>query len=181
MATTYHPGAFEGQAGNMLQGAQASGFFDPTGSARITALTRRRALRGADNARRRAAILSRLYGLDPNQSQQALVNADTEASGATQEAMNQAQLGQLFQNQDYFRNLFGQQLGNEQQRNMLRYQRDLNRPTLGGQIGGLIGQGAGAFLGGYGANLGAGMGQRRQPPPNMTEAYDPYQREGYYG
>ena len=170
------PGAYGQQAGNAIQGAQAAGFFSPMGSPAIMANVRRNAPRTGDNARRRNAILSRLMGLDPNQSRVAAVNADTEASGNTADALNQAQYGQLLGNQNYFRSLFGGQLGNEQQLQQMRYQHDLNQPTVGGMIGGLVGQGAGALLGGYGASLGAGrprqpQQQQQQQSPNYTQ-YD---------
>lgn len=163
------PGSYTGQAASQLQGAQAAGFFSPTGSPLIMGLTRRNALRNADNARRRSALLSRLMGLDPNQARVAQLGQEAASSGATQEALNQANLGQLLGNQQYFRGLFGQQLGNEQQRELMRYQQELSRPSFGDIAGGIIGQGLGAFAGGYGSSL----GQPRQPRPYRGGPYAP--------
>jgi hypothetical protein len=153
---TYHPGALETQAGGYLQGANAAGFFNPQGSSQINSAVRANALRNADNARRRSALLSRLMGLDPNQAAVAAVNQDAQNTGATQSALNQSSLQQQLGNQNYFRGLFGQQLGNEQQRQNMLYQHQLNQPGFGQIAGGILGQGIGAFTGGLGSRLGAG-------------------------
>ncbi len=136
------------QAQNQIQGAQAAGFFNPTGSSTIMALTRRNALRNADNARRRSALLSRLMGLDPNQARVAAVNQDTASSGETQNALDQAQYGQLEGSQNYFRNLFGGQLGQQNQRDLLKYQRDLSNPGFGTYAGEIAGRALPFFFGG---------------------------------
>src|SRR5881396_505445 len=94
-------GVYGRQAGDIVQGAQAGGLYDPFGSPRIRAAVRAGALRSSDNARRRAAILSRLMGLDPNQARVAIVGADTEASGQTQNALGQADLSQLLGGQQF--------------------------------------------------------------------------------
>ena len=150
-------GTYAGQAAGDLAGARGAGYFDPNGSATIFRQTRNAALRSGDNLRRRNAILARLMGLDPNQARVAQVNADATAGGNTAEALNQSQLQQSLGNQNYFRGLFGSQLGQENQLAALKYQHDLNQPSIGGQIGSLVGMGAGAFLGGPG---GAALGSR---------------------
>lgn len=153
---TYQPGPYEQQAGNAIQGAGAAGFFNPQGSPAIRANLRRNALRNADNMRRRSALLSRFLGLDPNQARVAEVNADTEANRGTADLLGRGSLDELLSNRDYFRGLFGNQLGGEQQRNMMRYQQDLSNPGLGGFLGGLLGQSAGAIIPGL-------FGAYRQP------------------
>ncbi len=165
---TYHPGALETQAGGYLQGANAAGFFNPQGSSQINSAVRANALRNADNARRRSALLSRLMGLDPNQAAVAAVNQDAQGTAATQGALNQSSLQQQLGNQNYFRGLFGQQLGNEQALGRLRYQHQLNAPTLGGVLGGIAGQAGGALAGGYFG----GLGQK-------WSGYNPYQQNNY--
>lgn len=151
-------GTYSSQAQQQLQGANQAGFFNPMGSPAINAGVRRQALRNSDNARRRSALLSRLMGLDPNQARVAQVNADTEQSGQTSGALQDAYLQQQLGNQNYFRGLFGQQLGNEQQRALAKWQAQQQQGTFGGALGGLVGQGAGAFLGGWGGGLGKRLG-----------------------
>jgi len=152
------PTPYGNQAQQMVQGAQAQGFFNPMGSPQINAAVRANALRSAENSRRRSALLSRLMGLDPNQARVAAVNADAQGSAATQSALNNAQFGQLMGNQQYARSLFGSQLQNEQQRGLLKYQHDLNKPTLGGYFG----QALGYALPGIGGLFHRGGGQQQQ-------------------
>lgn len=140
--------SFAGQAQQQIQGAQAAGFFSPTGSPQIMSLTRRNALRNSDNARRRAALLSRLMGLDPNQARVAAVHQDAASSGATQDALNAAQYGQLEGAQNYARGLFNNRLGYEDQRNLLKYQQDLaNQGQTAAMFGQLAGRAIPAFFG----------------------------------
>lgn len=153
-------GTATGYANEALSGASAAGAFSPTGSAQVMRLTRRNALRSGDNLRRRNAVLSRLMGLDPQQARVASVNADAQSGGQTADALNQAQYGQLAGAQDFSRGLLRDRLGYENQRALLKYQQDLQRPSIGGQIGGLVGRGlTGYFTGGMGA-LGGGGGNR---------------------
>ena len=152
------PQTYGQQAQGFIQGAQGAGYFSPGGSPQIMEQTKRLALRNSENARRRSALLSRLMGLDPNQARVASVNQDAESSGQTQGALQGAQLGQLTGAQDWARGLFGQQLSFEQQKQLAKYMQDLQqRGQTSGMIGGLIGTGAGAFLGGPG---GAYLGKR---------------------
>jgi hypothetical protein len=150
------------QVGNaaVIGAGQRAGYFSPGGSPAIMAATRRQALRSADNMRRRSAILSRLMGLDPNQARVAAVGADTAASGQTAEALNAAQYGQLTDAQNFLRCLYMGQQDFENQKELAKYQSQLNQPSLGGMIGGALGTAGGAFLGGYGT----GLGQRRNAP-----------------
>ena len=145
---------YVGQAGQDIGAAQAAGFFSPQGSPAIMAATKRAALRTSENSRRRNAILARLMGLSPDQAAVAAVNADTSASTDTANALNDAQYNQLAGAQQFSRGLYSGQLANQNQRDLLKYQYDLNKPTIGGEIGGALGTAAGSFLGGYGASLG---------------------------
>lgn len=147
---------FTGMAANTIQQGQSAGFFSPTGSPQLLRMARMGAVRTADNSRRRNALLSRLMGLDPNQARVAAVNADANASANTADAINQAQYGQLQGAQAFGRGLFNNQLGVENQRGLMKYQNDLNRPTVGGVLGGLAGQFGGGLFGAYGNRLAGG-------------------------
>ncbi len=148
---------YGGQAQADIGAARDAGFFNPQGSGLIMRTTRREALRNSDNMRRRAAILARLQGLDPNQARVATLGADIAGSEGTANALNQAQYGQLESGQNFARGLYTGQLGQENAMRLAKYQHDLNKPTVGGQIGQIAGTVGGAFLGGPG---GAALGNR---------------------
>jgi hypothetical protein len=165
---------YVGQAGQDIGAARAAGYFSPQGSPAVLAATKRAALRTADNSRRRNAILARLMGLDPAQAAVAAVNADTSASTDTANALNDAQYNQLSSAQQFARGLYGGQLANQNQRDLLKYQYDLNKPSIGGMVGSALGTAAGAYLGGAGGaaaggQVGGALGGKRS-----KVQYDPY-------
>jgi len=173
--------------GNMAQGligqANQQGLFNPMGSPAINQAVRSHALRNADNARRRSALLSRLMGLDPNQARVAAVNADAQGSANTSDALNNARYGQLMGGQQFARSLFTGQLSNEQnlqnQLRMIKAQRDATNPGIGGFVGGLAGQAIGGLTGGLfrprAPQAGAGAGGGGAAPLTYGGTFDPYQ------
>lgn len=146
-----------GQAAGDLNAARGAGFFDPQGSSLIQRATRRNALRTADNMRRRRAIMSRLMGLDPTQARGQAIDAERQASGDISGAINNAQYNQLAGAQDWARSLYSNRLGNEDLNARIaderRYQ-ESHRPGIGAMLGGILGQGVGGFVSGYGGTLG---------------------------
>lgn len=147
-----------GAADRLVGMGQDAGFFDPSGT-KMRAMRRRQAMRGARNRRRRGEVTSRLAGLDPFQQRAALFDLDRDVSGRTADFLTEADLNESMGNRDYFRDLFGGQLGFERQRQLDREAYDRSKPRFGDILGGIAGQAAGAFMGGLGGGMGGGKRQ----------------------
>jgi len=166
-ASTY-PGVAARQIGE--GGSQGYlGVNDP----RLRAMVRNRILQAGSARKRRAGLAGMLYGLDPYEQRNALMNADIESSGQQFGDLNAADLGLAMHDQDWIRQLFGKSLdydlgqrrmGDEEARDA-RFQA---REHQGGGLGGYLGQAAGAltggFLGGYGQERGQRAGRGRRTP-----------------
>lgn len=139
-----------GQARNMLGEAQGAGLLSPTGSPRIRALMRRRALQDKMNARRRAMVGSRLNDLDPSRTAAALNMADIAGTEGLSGALGEAEYGELTANRPFYQGLFGQQLGHEQN---MALERERARQASRGGLGSMLGTAAGMLLPGVGSYL----------------------------
>lgn len=142
-----------GQAQGMLGEAREAGLFNPTGSPRIRALMRRRRLQDYRNARRRAAVGSRLYDLDPSRASAASNMADIAGTEGLSRSLGDADYEELTSNRDFYRSLFGQQLGHEQ---ALQREREAAKAASKGGVGQFLGSAAGMLLPGVGSFLGGG-------------------------
>lgn len=159
---------------NALQGIQTPALTD---SQRIMQLLQRRALRTAQNARRRGSVLTQLAGItDPNQARVAQLGLEGETSGAIASGLSDAELQQAMSDQAYQRQQADAALAFQRQKQLMAYQQRLNRPSLGGMLGGLVGQGLGAFTGNYFGGLGTRMSGTQVPgigyPPNRMTIYN---------
>jgi hypothetical protein len=135
-------GALEGILGQ----GQAGGYFDPSGSPRLREALRRRALQGGDAQRRRAAVMSRLHGLSPEQARVAMLDADMGATQGTADAMNEGELQQLLGGQDWFRQLFSGQLDFQRQQMLQKEAARQAKEARGSPWGQILGAGLGAVL-----------------------------------
>src|SRR5574341_634972 len=147
--------SYSGQAKNMLGEARSAGLFDPTGSPRIRALMRRAALNRYLNARKRAGTSASLYGLDPSQTRAAQVYGDIAGHEGLASELGNADYNELTANRDFYKNLFGQQLGHEQALQLARQQA---KAQSRGGVGQLLGTAAGLLLPGIGSFLGPAAG-----------------------
>ena len=138
-------GDFQGAAGRAVAGAGAAGFFNPLGSPQLARLRRRFAVRGARNRRRRVAGASQLFGLDPNASRQALFDVERESGGDISDYLNNAQFQEQQGNQNYFRDLFGQERGFEFQSREAQRERDAAERAARSQMIGDIGTSVGGL------------------------------------
>jgi hypothetical protein len=148
--------------GIVQQGGQA-GFFNPMGSPQILAAVRQNALRNAQNRLHRGALLSRLLGLDPQQSRAAQLGFEQQAGGDISNALLGAQNQQLLGSQDFIRSLFGQGLQGEQQMAAARAAAKAQQGANAGGIGSFLGRIGASFLpfsmgrgGGSAASYGTG-------------------------
>lgn len=141
-------------AGGIVSGtigqAQKAGLFDPLGSPVLKAKLRRRALRSAENRRRRGSVMAQLAGLDPYGQRQALVDTDREATGDVSDFLNQADEDMLMSGQDYARGLLGSQTDFERQRQLQRQAERAQRKAQGNAlqqgIGSIVGRAAGSLI-----------------------------------
>lgn len=133
------PQALLGQAGQM-------GYFSPQGSPFMQAMRRREALRNAQNRRQRGSILNQISGLDPSQSRFLLAQNEAGIAGDTANALNSAAFQDAQGNQDWFRGLFLNRLGRQDELDNQAYQRRMMKQ-----------QQRGAFLGGLGQLAGLGI------------------------
>jgi hypothetical protein len=139
------PGAISHGA---LKSGQAAGAFDFGGSPLLRAALQRRAARSASNMRRRGVVASKLYGLDPFQQQQSIVDTNREASGWQADFLNQAELGQYQSSQDWMRGLLGSERGYDVQAQIAKMQMDAQKKAaLMQALGQIGGAGAGALAG----------------------------------
>lgn len=174
-------------AGNnaMLQEAQQAGLFSPFGSPRLQALARRRALFLSGIQRQRAGGYGQLVGLDPMAQRQALTQADIAGNQGLVGALNAADQQQAAANQQFFRNLYMNQLGYNQQLALAKQQQKAQRSAGLGSMLGQLGGAALGFLGG--GPFGAAAGFLGASKAGGNQAYDfgdymsqnPY--GGYYG
>lgn len=125
---------------------------------------RRQGIRTAENARRRAAILAHMSGLDPNQARVARLNSENSISGGLSDALNQGTLQGALSDQSYGRQQADRLQGRQWMLADRAHDEQRQKFSIGGALGSLVGQGLGAYAGGLGARLGAG----RQP----RSAYD---------
>ena len=136
----------QGQASALLGQAQDVGLFNPLGSPRIRELMRRRALANYYAGRRRAGILSQLYGLDPSQRLAALANQDIAGHGELSSEISNADYAELTANRPFLQSLYGQQLSYAQQRELEKIRAQQQTPAA---LGGLAGQAGAAVIGHY--------------------------------
>lgn len=157
MADNTDPG-YGGTTSRILGQAGQSGAFDPQGSVLLKAMLRKSALRNARNRMQSGRVASKLYGADPFQARQSLLDTERDTSGQTADFLNQADLNQGMGYQSWVRGMLGGERGFEQDEKMTRLRAELEQAMQGGGIGSLLGQllgiGGGAFLGGAGSALG---------------------------
>lgn len=110
---------------------------------------RRNAIRTASNARRRAAILARLQGLDPNQARVAHLGSEASISGGLSDALNQGTLEGALSDQSYGRSQANRLQDRQWMLQDRAYAADqarrAARARLIGQVGGLAGRAALGF------------------------------------
>jgi hypothetical protein len=165
-----------------ITGAQGLGFFDPKGSPALREQIRQGAIRSARNRRGRGQFLSQLGGLDPASARAAYLQNEQGIGADTSNYINDANLQEATGNRDYFRQMFGQGLGFEQQQQLQRQQQQYEqsqRGGLGSQLGSLAGTAIGGFVGGPG---GAALGNRLFGGGGGPSGYGPRSpRYGGYG
>lgn len=143
------------------------GTFGPTGSADVQAAIEAQGNRLAGGAYNRAQKQSQLLGLDPAAAASYSMEAGLRGQTDTANALQQAQLAQMMQAQQWAQNILGTYLGQNTGAgatdSINRYRMD--QQSGGGSgwgqlLGGLGGSILGGFLGPAGSALGAGIGQR---------------------
>lgn len=140
------PGSIYGNQ-QLLGEAGQAGFFSPFGSPRLRALARRRALFLSNLQRQRAGGYGQLVGLDPMAQRQALTQADIAGNEGLVGALNAADQQQAAANQDFFRNLYMNQLGYNQQMALAKQQQKAQQQAaMGSALGQLGGAALGFFL-----------------------------------
>ena len=136
----------QGAAQRAIGRAGEAGFFDPAGSDLIRRQVRAHALRTARNRVSRGGVLSRIMGLDPQQARAAQLGFEQGAGDDISGALNQSDLEQGLGNQEFFRDLFRQQIGFDQQRQLQREAAREARRAQGSTLGRIAGAAAGAFI-----------------------------------
>jgi hypothetical protein len=141
------------------------------GSPQLLAAVRQMALRNSQNQLHRGALLSRLLGLDPQQSRAAQLGFEQEAGNNTSNALLGAGTQQLTSAQDFIRSLFGQGLQGEQQMAQARAAAKAAQGSQLGGIGSLIGRGVGAFLPFSAGRGGSSAGSYPSQAPNYQDIW----------
>lgn len=136
-----------GIATSGIESARQAGFYDPMGSPLLRQQRRREALRRALARRRRGAVASRLYGLDPMSARAAAQGAEAESGADVADFLNRSQFEEQQGNLGFARDLFSNRLASDEAR---AAERRANRFRPGAAIGGLAGRAAGAYFGGFG-------------------------------
>ena len=141
----------------VIKEASEGGLFSPFGSPRLRALRRRRALAQNEAMRRRAGASSQLYGLDPMQRRQAMVESNIGQNAALSGSLGEADFQEEMGGRDFARGLFGGELDFQRQRQLAKEQA---KAQSGGAFGSLLGAAlpiAASFIPGAGPFIGAGM------------------------
>lgn len=133
-------------ATGMLRTAGQQGLFDPLGSPRLRAAFRSRLLAKGAARRRRAGLLARLSGMDQLGTQNALQNTEQDIAGDTANEFGNFDLSNLQKSQDFYGNLFNNQLRNQQEQELARRQQ---RSGFWGGVGSLIGGPVASYLTGF--------------------------------
>lgn len=143
-----------------LRGAQQQGFFNPAGSPALRERIRAHALRTARNRIGRGSTLGRIAGLDPQQARIAQLGFEQQAGQGIANELGAANTQEELSNRDFFRGLFNQQLGFEQQQKLQKQAEKAAKKAQGSPLARLAGAAVGFLPGGnfLGGLFGGGGG-----------------------
>lgn len=120
-------------------------------------LLRRRAIGTYGNQGRRSSTMAGLYGLDPAQARQAMLENDQSANAGLSSALNEADLAGASNYQQLLQSLLGSRFGQENAYKQAEAEKAANR----GNFGSFLGQAVGTVLPGIGAGVGERIGRKK--------------------
>lgn len=173
MSQSYDPTA-RGVGMRQMGAFGEAGYWDPNGNQALMNSVRGEALANARAQQQGAGLRAQLAGMDPGAAASYRLEAGLRGSSDVARALNNARTQSMLAQQNYANSLAGSLLSNQNQQftmqNQTRNQDLLNnnqhereRGDQWGAIGGqIIGQGLGAFTGGFGTQMGKNLAGGKQ-------------------